>query len=112
VNKEDFEGKKVGELLEDDTEFPEYNENGPPPELVDMVVKYPRIRTVDNISVLTDYNDNVFVFADGKLKAVFGIYELHGIAINPKRNLVIAYGHEDINMYWLDDGEYVNIATR
>ena len=113
MEKADIEGKTIRDLVNEDTQWPEYNENGPPPEALDYVIKErPYLREVDNISVFVDFNDWILVYVDKKLKAVFGIYEFHGLVINKERSFVLVHGHEDINIYWLDNGEFVNIATR
>ena len=109
MDKDFFKGKTYGEVIDDDTEMLHYADRE---KIEGLEIKYPRVYTDGHVSVLTDMNDYFVVFVSGKPKAMFSIYESHGVYIGSVRGVVVAYGHEDIHLYWIDTGEFTNIATR
>ena len=109
-----FRGKTIGEIVDDDTvDASKLTED----ELEGIknreIVSYGVTRN-ENVTAFSDYSglNVVVVFVDDKPKALFYMYELHGVVVNAERSFVLAYGHEDIKIYWIKDGELTDIGTR
>jgi len=114
VDRDFFRGKTIGEIIDDDTaNASKLNEDDLEGIKNREIVSYGVTRD-ENITAFSDYTglNVVIVYVDDKPKALFYIYELHGVIVNAKRNFVLAYGHEDILIYWTNDGELTNIGTR
>jgi len=67
-----------------------------------------------NIGDLLNGNHQIgfAILLDGKVEHLTSIYEPHGFEFNEKRGLVTVYGHEEIVLVWLDNGEKQTILTR
>jgi hypothetical protein len=115
MDKQDFVGKTIGEVIDEDTNIPGGHLT---PDEVERVksqeLKSFGISEKGNVTLLKNYSgmECVIVLIDGKAKAMFYIYELHGTDIDLDFELVIAYGHETICLYRLSDGHYKEIHTR
>jgi hypothetical protein len=105
-----FKGKKIKEIMNEDTMV--CNKDNLVDNWTDTVIGYMNnAGTIDDDVVLYD-DYYVFVLNNGKLKAVFHVYEIHSVILNKKRGLMIVEGHETIHQYWFDDGEYSEEHTR
>ena len=63
--------------------------------------------------VVADFMENrVLCFENDKLKAVWACYDLRHISVNGKRGMVKSMGHETIEEYWFDNGEFSRDYTR
>jgi len=106
-----FEGKTIGDIIDDDTKI-----------LTLFVDDYDvRAQEVKQVLIRKDgpytavanlLGGHVICFENGKPKALFWVYDLAGISVNAKRGMVSAHGHDSINEYWFDDGEYNEKYTR
>ena len=108
MTREDFEGKTFGEVIDGGTEMLHYVEKE---KIEDLKIVHPRISSDGHVSVLFDRHDYFVVFVNEKPKAVFSMYEPRGVYVNGVRGLVMVYGHEDIHLYWIDIGQFVNVST-
>lgn len=114
MDRDFFRGKTIGEIIDADTvNASKLTED----ELEGIknreIVSYGVTRN-ENVAAFSDYTglNAVVVYVDDKPKALFYMYELHGVVVNAKRSFVLAYGHEDIKIYWINDGELTDIGTR
>lgn len=114
MDRQFFEGKTIGEIIDDDTvNASKLTEDELEGIKNRKIVSY-GFTMNENIAVFSDYTglNVIIVYVDDNPKAMFYIYELHGVIVNAERGFVLAYGHEDINIYWIKDGELTNIGTR
>jgi len=114
VDRKFFEGKTISEIIDDDTAMLSRLTEDELEKIKSKEIKSYGFTMNENVAVFSDYTglNTVIVYVDDKPKALFYIYELHGVIINIKRSFVLAYGHEDIYIYWINDGELTNIGTR
>jgi hypothetical protein len=114
MDKESFKDKTIGEIISDETAIMSRFTEDELKTVKDQKLLSYGVTRDNDIAVLSDYSglNVVVVFVNGRPKALFYIYELHGVIVNAKRNFVLAYGHEDIKIYWINDGELTEIATR
>lgn len=56
------------------------------------------------------YDIGCVVIIDDEVKFLVSIYEIHGCQFIERRNLLAVYGHEDVILLWLDDGEFNGIS--
>lgn len=108
MEPKDIEGKKIKEIIDENTQICDKSINDRDNIIVNLAYK---AGTAGNITILCG-NDYVFIFDKKKLKAVFYVYDLVYITTNDKRGLIIAGGHETAHEYWLDNGEYHKSHTR
>lgn len=114
MDKGFFEGKTVGDIIDNNTAIlTRLTEDELESIKRKKIVSYGVTRD-KNVAVFSDYTglNIVIVHVDDKPKALFYIYELHGVIVNAERMFVLAYGHEDILIYWINDGELTEIGTR
>ena len=114
MDKGFFRGKTVGEVIDDNTVIlTKLTEDELESIKCKDIVSY-GVTSNNNIAVFQDYTgmNVVIVYVDDEPKALFYIYELHGVVISKERMFVLAYGHEDILIYWINDGELTEIGTR
>ena len=109
MEKEDFEGKKIGDIITDDTKVLTKFKDGF--DVKEVELKWVSIKKYDSFSVV-EANDYVLCFIDKKPVALFNVYDLEYVSLNGKRGLVTARGHETVHEYWFDDGEYKEDYTR
>lgn len=61
----------------------------------------------NNRVVVLDYRSGFVLIMNGdSAEALFNVYEIRSHSINTKRGLLTVTGHETVNQYWFDDGEY------
>lgn len=108
IEAKDIEGKKIKEIMNNNTKVLDKLNDGWDDEKIIFARK---AGTVGDITVLyTEYH--VFIFDKKELQTVFYCYEMSTAALNKNRGVVIAAGHESIHIYWLDNGEYDKHYTR
>jgi len=114
VDREFFRGRTIGEIIDDDTAILSRLTEDELEKIKNKEIASYGFTMNENVAVFSDYTglNTVIVYVDDKPKALFYIYELHGVIINIKRSFVLAYGHENIYIYWISDGELTNIGTR
>jgi len=133
--KEDFEGKKIGDIITDDTKILTEFKDGF--DVKEVVLRWVSIKKHDTVVPIgsgfsldalprtyhvveaSDYSlplkqndDYILCFIDKKPVALFNVYDLEYVSLNGKRGLVTARGHETVHEYWFDDGEYKENYTR
>ena len=107
--KEDLIGKKIGDIITDDTKILTEFTNGF--NVKDVVLKFAEVQTHGDYAVVYD-EYYVICFKSEKPVALFHVYELRDCALNGERGLVTAMGHETTHEYWFDNGEYEGRHTR
>jgi len=111
MDKSLFEGKTIGDIIDDDTKILSKLREG-------FDVRAEKITDVwlredGPYTVFSDFNSGFVVcFKDGEPRALFYVYDLEHVAINAKRGMVTARGHETNHEYWFDDDEYSEKHTR
>lgn len=105
MDKAFFEGKTVGDVIDDDTEI-----------LTEFVEGYDvravKIRDIwlqqeGAYTIFSDFMNNLIVcFENSKPKSLFCVYDLMNVKLNGERGLVSAVGHDTHDQYWFDNGEY------
>lgn len=109
---DNYNGKTIGELIDDSTKI-----------LTKFVEGFDyasaKIDNVDCIQgpdgklvVLDCRSGYVLIVSDGRVEAMFNVYEIQQFDINKKRGVLTIVGHETIDKYWFDDGEYEMDYTR
>lgn len=114
MDREFFKGKTIGDIIDDDTANASKLTEADLEGIKNREIVSYGVTSDENVAVFSDYTglNVVIVYVDDKPKALFHIYELHGVIVNAKRGFVLAYGHEDILIYWIKDGELTEIGTR
>jgi hypothetical protein len=114
MEKKDLEGKSIGEILDDNTSILGRLTPAEVERIKNQELKSFGIVKGENVAVLQNWSgmNCLIVFAAGVPVAMFYIYELHGVHINEERGFVLAYGHENILLFWFDNGELTEITTR
>jgi hypothetical protein len=111
MNKEDFAGKTIGEIITPKT----VNNSYYTPEEFEKVKGKPlghiSLEKAGSFTVVHD-DYNVICFKDDVPVTFFRVYEVHIVNINEKRGLVSVTGHETNHEYWYDNGEYSYYHTR
>ncbi|KPK10626.1 MAG: hypothetical protein AMJ56_07600 [Anaerolineae bacterium SG8_19] len=122
MKKEDLIGKKVADLMDEDTKVL----GGPYRDTYDITqvtIRDTEIHTyavtdnndivVDIKHVIGDFLENlVMCFHNNKMVAIWNCYDLMHISLNGKRGLAKSQGHETVEEYWFDDGEFSSEYTR
>lgn len=112
--KEQFEGKLLGELVDDSTKILGRFMDGYDPKAAELGSDF-EIDECGEKTVVTSYRSGFILIINNsteKVEAVFNVYEIRNVYINKERGLVSAVGHETVHYYWLDNGEYDSEHTR
>ena len=88
MKAEDLKGKKIGDVITDDTELlgTFYK------DVKEEVLKCVSFYEFKNYSVLW-YDEHLICFKDGKPIALISVYELRHYSVNEERGLLIAVGN-------------------
>ncbi len=108
----DYNGKTIGELIDGSTKILTKFTGG---------FDYTSAK-IDNVNciqgpdgklVVLDYRGGyVLIVSNGRVEAMFNVYEMQSSSINTKRGLLTVTGHETISWYWFDNSEYEMDYTR
>lgn len=110
----EFEGKLLGEFIDDSTKMLTKFTEGFDCKSVKLHGLMD-IYEVGEKTIVASHEVGVVLIVDNntqKADALFYVYELEHTSVNEKRGLVTARGHESVHQYWLDDGEYEAEYTR
>lgn len=105
-----FKGKEIKEVMDTDT-IACNGKNLVPTWVESIIGALTYVGAVGDDRVFHD-NYYVFIINNKRLKAIFHVYEISYVAINNKRGLLTAEGHETTHQYWFDNGEYSEDHTR
>lgn len=105
MDKASFEGKTIGDVIDDDTHILTNFREG-------YDVKAVKIRDIflresGPYTAFADFNNYLVIcFENGRAKALFHVYDIMNVTLNGKHGLVTAIGHDTSHRYWYSDGDY------
>ncbi|KKM15311.1 hypothetical protein LCGC14_1697400 [marine sediment metagenome] len=109
---ENYKNKTIGELIDDSTEIlTKFTKSDNYKSI--RLVNFSCMAGPNGRTVVLDYVSGFVLITNGdNAEALFNVYEIRSHSINTKRGLLTVTGHETINQYWFDDGEYEVDYTR
>jgi len=114
MNKEQFKGKLLGELVDDSTKIHGSFVDGYDPKSAELT-GYFDIDKMKEKTVVASFDTGFVLIINNsteKVEAVFKVYEPRNVTVDEERGLVCVVGHEAVHFYWLDNGEYYSEHTR
>jgi hypothetical protein len=102
MKAEDFKGKKIGDVITDDTELLGTFYEDAREEILKWVGMYEF-----GTYAIVRYGEYLICFKDGNPVALFNVYELRHYSINEEHGLLIALGNGRLVQYWFDNEEYI-----
>ena len=106
-------GKKVGDIVDGDTKILTKFKDDYDVMKGEFKKGNIIIDSCDDIAVISDFHNHlVLCVKSDKVVALFHVYDIRNVNLNPSKRMVTAVGHETNHQYWFNDGDYDEQHTR